>query len=54
MSETAAFEKAKPTDAELRGELEALTAKRSRMQSGITEIDDRIATIKKTLNVKGN
>ncbi len=54
MPDTAAHEKSKPTDDDLRNELEALTAKRARMLAGISEIDARISELKKSLKVKGD
>lgn len=54
MTETAPHEKAVPTDAELKGELDALIAKEKRVKAGLVEIADRIAVLRKALNIKAD
>jgi len=54
MSETAKGEKTKPTDEQLRGELESLEHKRERYKTGIAEMDNRIKELRKALNIKAD
>lgn len=52
MSETAKGEKAKPSDADLKGELAGLESKRKRYADGIVEMDARISALKAQLGIK--